>query len=1112
MDRIGGPRALVVSALRERFDEVREALEHVPATAWSVTWLDYPPTDSKNEIWRTIAASSCDVLLVALPEEQGLVVVRELVAGGDSRPIILIPPTDSEVTRLAALSAGALDCLGADRLRSSALTVALTHALTHRRLEEIITYRGDYAQLISVISAHLSDVVDGQSTRGITEVLPLLGRFARCDRSMLVLFDRETDRLVSISEWVHDGEAPPDDVAVSTALERSSRWLLEATAGGTPLEIFRRGDLPPEAATFDAFLEHHAIESLLAMPFAAGASLRGLIVVAGLQVGPDRHTEVRSLLRTVAEAVGNVLRRRRDQEAVIASEHRFRSLLEGLNEGVLQCDRDDVILHINPKACELLGYEPAELIGERLEEILVWPDDIPELHTRNARRLTGISETYELRLRRRDGSFFWAEMNATPLRAPDGAIIGSLGGFIDITARLAEREALRESEERLRHYFQNSLIGVAIIDRDHRWLELNDYMCHLHGYSRAELSDLTGADLTHPDDVAHDVAQFERLCAGEFDHYELDKRFIHKRGHTWYARLSVEAVRHTDRSLNYAIILAQDITAQKTAQRALVNQSGFLRQLIDSNPNLIFALDSSGRFTLANRAFADLYGLTVEEIIGKTNADIVDDPEQRRTYDDDNRMILETGKSVVINQDRVFDTRTGRERWFQAAKSRLVGPDGKAAFVLCTASEITERKRAEDESVRLQHQLMQSHKMEAIGQLAAGVAHDLNNALAAVVGHLQLLVSEEPLSPTGARSLNTALLGCERASALISQLLGFSRQGKYNLRTLSLRQIAETTLEFIAKVLDKDITIELGEEPQETLVRGDAGQLQQVLTNLIINARQAIRGEGRITLRFGRREVLNPERFNPNAPTGFYATVSITDTGVGIAPDEIDKIFEPFFTTKGEKEGSGLGLSMVYGIMQNHAGWVEVDSTPGMGSTFTLYLPVATGNERAEERPSREVTRTTQGRGRILVIDDEAVLVDLAKQFLALAGFEVTGFTDPQQALEWYRGSAATVDLIVLDMKMPRLDGAAAFRRIREIWPDAKIVIMSGYSHDTAAQELLDAGALRFFEKPLRYPELVEWVLRYLGTEASSRSAPPEPHTSGMGTGAPAVHAVAKGS
>jgi len=373
---------------------------------------------------------------------------------------------------------------------------------------------------------------------------------------------------------------------------------------------------------------------------------------------------------------------------------------------------------------------------------------------------------------------------------------------------------------------------------------------------------------------------------------------------------------------------------------------------------------------------------------------------------------------------------------------------------------------------------MQSQKMEAIGQLAAGIAHDLNNALGAVVGHLQLMKLDPGLTPNVSESLSISLSGCERASSLIEHLLGFSRQGKYNLRKLSLRAVLIDTLKFLRHVIHKNMSIHMKDVPATLLINADLNQLQQALTNLIINAQQAMEGKGSIVFEVADETVHFPERFNPHATSGHYSVLKVRDTGPGIAADNFDKIFEPFFTTKDEGQGTGLGLAMVYGIMQNHDGWVSVDSQPGTGALFSLYFPKISGKLKIVDPPQGSVEIASTGT--VMVIDDEAFLVDLASRFLKRSGFEAHGFTSGIEAVEWYRENSSQIDLVVLDMKMPAMDGKACFEALRKINPDISVVILSGYIQDDAAQQMLDQGALQFFQKPLKYQELMEWISLYL--------------------------------
>jgi len=394
-----------------------------------------------------------------------------------------------------------------------------------------------------------------------------------------------------------------------------------------------------------------------------------------------------------------------------------------------------------------------------------------------------------------------------------------------------------------------------------------------------------------------------------------------------------------------------------------------------------------------------------------------------------------------------------------------------------------ERLQSEKSHSSLQRQLMQSQKMEAIGKLVAGIAHDLNNALSAVVGHLTLIQENKQIQADVKESLDVALSGCERAASLIDHLLGFSRQGKYNPSEIEIQRALTETLNFLARVVGQNIKIIKKGIQSGSFVKADSAQLQQVLTNLIINAAQAMPRGGELCFDFSERYVRSPEKFNPAARPGSYLVLSVIDTGSGIAPDDLDKIFEPFFTTKSESGGTGLGLAMVYGVMQSHGGWIEAESLKGSGTTFRLAFPLVS-SKVTEPAPIKQ-SAPALGSGSILVIDDEPFLVELSKKFLDMAGFSTSAFTRADEALQWYAENFKTVKAVVMDMKMPGIDGVECFARIRKVNPNASVVILTGYIHDEAAQELIEKGAVKLFQKPLRYPELIDWLNQNLAKAQS---------------------------
>ncbi len=392
-----------------------------------------------------------------------------------------------------------------------------------------------------------------------------------------------------------------------------------------------------------------------------------------------------------------------------------------------------------------------------------------------------------------------------------------------------------------------------------------------------------------------------------------------------------------------------------------------------------------------------------------------------------------------------------------------------------------ERRRTEKEARTLEKQLLQAQKMNAVGKLAGGIAHDLNNTLGAIDGHLQLIKFHEPeLSEEVSNSIDLALEGCEKGANLIRQILGFSRQGKYQPTVIDIQGLVSETINFLSKVIRSGVNISLVEAPDSPLVNVDKIQIQQILTNLIINAQDAMPNGGDIYFEFATKKITNPKIYNEKAAPGSYCVLRVRDSGEGIAEENLEKIFEPFFTTKREGEGIGLGLSMAYGTMQHHGGWIEVDSTIGQGTVFSLFFPKHKNLAIVKEK-TKVQTVSPNHVGHILVIDDELSLVELMSEFLERSGFRVTGFSDPKKAMIWYKTHFKEIYLTVLDMRMPGLHGSECFKIMKSCYNPTKVILISGYTRDGTVQKLLENGALAFFQKPMDFNDLTRWISDLLG-------------------------------
>ncbi len=398
-----------------------------------------------------------------------------------------------------------------------------------------------------------------------------------------------------------------------------------------------------------------------------------------------------------------------------------------------------------------------------------------------------------------------------------------------------------------------------------------------------------------------------------------------------------------------------------------------------------------------------------------------------------------------------------------------LGPEGRLEYLSTIVRDISERKNAEAH-------LRQAQKMEAIGTLAGGVAHDFNNLLMGIQGRVSLIPLETEASPRQMEHLKAIESYVARGANLTRQLLGFARGGNFNIRPLDLNLLVQESAQLFGRTRKE---IEIGIDPAADLpaVEADRGQLDQVLLNLFLNAAKAMPSGGRIALATAGIELSVPEAETLGLRAGRFVRLTVCDTGTGMDETTRQRIFEPFFTTQAMGKGTGLGLAMVYGIISSHGGAVTVESEPGQGACFTIYLPAS------DRKPESEVTRSERmqpGSETILLVDDEEMIRDVGRQMLESMGYRVDTAASGEEALEILSAAKETIQLVILDLIMPGMGGAEAFKRIQELSPDTGVLISSGYSIDGQAAELLRRGADGFIQKPFRIQELSATVRQVL--------------------------------
>ena len=472
-------------------------------------------------------------------------------------------------------------------------------------------------------------------------------------------------------------------------------------------------------------------------------------------------------------------------------------------------------------------------------------------------------------------------------------------------------------------------------------------------------------------------------------------------------------------------------------------QRSFLRQVLDINPTLIFAKDRAGRFTLVNKTLADIYGTTVEDLIGKTDADFNPNEEQVAYFRRVDLDVMDSLKEVVIPEEELTDA-SGQTHWVQTVKRPIIGPDGVANQVLGVATEITQRRQLEE-------QLRQAQKMDALGRLAGGIAHDFNNLLAVILGNgeriLRSVKREEGADQSDMEGLELIVSAGERAAMLVRQLLAFSRKQPMSPVVLDVNPVVAEMEDLLRRLIGEHIRLEVNCQSAACYVRADPTQIEQIIVNLAVNGRDAMPEGGTLVIETA-CVTLDAEHGakHPDAREGLHVMLSVADTGVGMSPETLNRIFEPFFTTKLAGEGTGLGLATVYGIVKQAGGHVVAESELHKGSVFKVYIPAVQGPRRDVEAAGVEAVVT--GDETILVCEDEEDVLQLACGILEDHGFRTIATVSGEQALKRAAAYDGPIDLLLTDVVMPRMNGRQLAESLLVKRPNVKVLYMTGYSAD----------------------------------------------------------------
>ena len=763
------------------------------------------------------------------------------------------------------------------------------------------------------------------------------------------------------------------------------------------------------------------------------------------------------------------------REAVKGSEEGFRGLTEGARVGIYLI-QDGIFRYVNPKFAEIHGYSVEELVGKKGPADTISPADWPLVTELMNMRLSGEVRDvrFEMEVARKDGTPVVLEVHGS--RAVYEGRPAIMGTLIDITGRRISDQAVKESEAKFRTLFEKSGAAHFLIE-DGLCIDCNRAAVTLLGVEREEDLMGCGMDLCSPDCQPEGALSSDRMR--EMIGIALDQgtnrfEWVFRRavGEEFTAEVVLTALNRNGRRILHAAV--RDITIRKQAEDALRMQA----QIIDQIHDAVISTDPQGHVKAWNRGAERLYGYTKEEALGK-HVSLLYPGEQ---YDVFRKEIMPKAQMAGGYEGEMRMVRkSGDEIFVHLSISLLTDGSGAVTGVIGSLIDITEHRKLEE-------QLRHAHKMQAIGQLAGGIAHDFNNVLTAILGYASLLQMRLKDNPTMKGYVDQIFAASDKAASLTQSLLLFGRKQIVSLSPVDVNKIIRKGEKLLSRLISEDVDLRTELFDRDLTVLADAVQVEQILMNLATKARDAMPQGGILTI--GTDVVQLDNKFvqgHGYGKAGSYALITVSDTGMGMKRETVERIFEPFYTTKEAGRGTGLGLSIVYGIVKQHNGYVTVDSTPRKGTSFKIYIPLT---KQAVNRTEAEQVLPLLERGgeTILIAEDSPEVRKLASEILRQFGYTVIEAENGEDAIDKFRKAKENIRLILLDVVMPKVNGKEVYEEVSRIDPDVKVLFTSGYTADIISTKGIKARGANFIEKPMRAQALLGKVREILDQKKESAS------------------------
>jgi PAS domain S-box-containing protein len=747
------------------------------------------------------------------------------------------------------------------------------------------------------------------------------------------------------------------------------------------------------------------------------------------------------------------------------SERKYKTLVESTNVGIFQAGLDGKFIHVNSAFIKMSGYDNLSEFSD--VQVKRFFDADPANRSVIQDLMTnGHVSNIEIFSYRKDGSQYWISLSAVLLREQDGTPSSILGSVLDISERKKMEDQIKESETYYRILIETSPDAIAIMDTQGNIVFGSKKAREIYNFPNdIHMLGLSFVKIVAPEDRAAAEAQMRGILSGTVQPATKEYRLLRYDKTPFWGEVTATALKDAKGTITGILTICRDVTERKQVEETLRLSEKRYRDLYDNATIGIYRTTPNGKILFANPHMVKMLGYaSFEELERRNLEEFGYEPSYKRQKF---KNLIEREK-IVRGHEAIWIKKDRTEIHVRENASVGYNPDGTIAYYDGTAEDITEQ-------TKLREQLIQSQKMEAVGQLAGGVAHDYNNMIGVILGYGSLLEKEVASSESASRKVKAILTAANRSANLTKQLLAFARKQVITPTVLNINEELTSLNKMLGRLIGEQIDLTLTLEAKLWNVKMDPTQIDQIVTNLCANARDATANIGTITISTTNCHVDRmPQKAHKDLPPGEYAVLAVSDTGSGMNAATLKHIYEPFFTTKPVGQGTGLGLATVFGIVKQNNGFIEVRSAVGKGSTFNIYFPRFYGEIKTESEETKE--EALQGTGSILIVEDEEDLLNFIEAALKIYGYTVRSTKSPKAALQICSDKTEAFDLLITDVIMPDMNGKELTEHIKAIQPSLHVLYISGYTADIVAQRGILDQETNFLQKPFTTKALAEKI------------------------------------